>query len=104
MYMTQAKPSWRRLERQAVREAFILALERAGSSMAARMAMMAMTTSSSIRVKARLEWRRDAETSSHFMAEICYRKRLQGITCSCRGRKAEARSQKAAVGGVPSDN
>jgi hypothetical protein len=42
------------LLRQAIVRARALALERAGRSMAARMAMMAITTSNSIRVKARL--------------------------------------------------
>ena len=44
-------PICRRLEMHAVRLARFLALPSAGRSMAARMAMMAMTTSSSIRVK-----------------------------------------------------
>src|SRR5438309_2202009 len=46
-------PHWRRLERQLVACALALALLKAGNSMAARMAMMAITTSSSMRVKAR---------------------------------------------------
>src|SRR5213595_3787704 len=45
-------PTCRRLLRQAIRRALHLAEASAGRSMAARMAMMAITTSSSIRVKA----------------------------------------------------
>src|SRR5687767_6285784 len=41
------------LDRQLARFAFSLALARAGNNMPARMAMMAITTSSSIKVKAR---------------------------------------------------
>ena len=44
------RPIWRRFELQLVVHAFCLADESAGSSSAARMAMMAMTTSSSISV------------------------------------------------------
>jgi hypothetical protein len=46
-------PTWRRLELQLVVHAFCLAEASAGRSIAARMAMMAMTTSNSINVKAR---------------------------------------------------
>jgi len=46
-------PSWRRLLRHLDRRACSLARPRAGRSMLARIAMMAITTSSSIRVKAR---------------------------------------------------
>jgi hypothetical protein len=38
--------------------ALLFARERAGKSMPAKMAMMAMTTSSSIKVKALAQWRR----------------------------------------------
>jgi hypothetical protein len=48
-----ASPSWCRLLRQEAPNAFSLALANAGRSMAARMAMMAITTKSSISVKAR---------------------------------------------------
>src|SRR5262249_12327639 len=44
--------SWRRLERQRAVCALIFAFDRAGNSSPARIAMMAMTTSSSTRVKA----------------------------------------------------
>src|SRR5579871_4450192 len=47
-----ARPIWRQLFMQTVRFDFSLALARAGKSIAARIAMMAMTTRSSIRVKA----------------------------------------------------
>src|SRR5262249_42307358 len=47
-----ATPSWRVLEMHAPRRAESLARASAGNSMAARMAMMAMTTSSSISVNA----------------------------------------------------
>src|ERR1035441_2395160 len=46
-------PSCFRLFMQAIRLAFSFALARAGSSSAAKIAMMAITTNSSIRVKAR---------------------------------------------------
>ena len=48
--MRMAIPSWRRLLRHLVRLALSLALLNAGKSIAAKMAMMAMTTSSSIKV------------------------------------------------------
>jgi hypothetical protein len=48
--MTQARPSCLLLFMQAAATAFALALFNAGNSMAARMAMMAITTSSSIKV------------------------------------------------------
>src|ERR1017187_10989055 len=51
--MTQAKPSWRRLERQAVRWALILALFKTGRRRAARIAIVAITVSSSMRVNPR---------------------------------------------------
>src|SRR6266576_2043317 len=51
MYMFHERPSCRRLLRQIVPVALSLARVNAGSSMAARIAMMAMTTRSSIRVK-----------------------------------------------------
>ena len=49
--MVKARPCWRSLLRHCARMACCLALARAGRSMAARMAMMAMTTSNSMRVK-----------------------------------------------------
>ena len=49
-YIAEAKPSWRVLPRQAVRFAALRALLSAGRSMLARMAMMAITTSNSIKV------------------------------------------------------
>src|SRR5262245_10216296 len=48
--MVNARPNCLRLLMHAVRCAFSLALDNAGSNMAARIAMMAMTTSSSINV------------------------------------------------------
>src|SRR5690348_10388448 len=45
-------PHWRRLLTQTVRKECTLAFDKAGSSSAAKMAMIAMTTSSSIRVNA----------------------------------------------------
>ena len=52
VYNDMASPSWRRLERQRAVCALVLAFDRAGNSKLAKMAMMAMTTSSSTRVKA----------------------------------------------------
>src|SRR5947207_3829198 len=52
-YNCVAMPSCRRLPVHWTRQADALALARADSSMAARIAMIAMTTSSSINVKAR---------------------------------------------------
>src|SRR5437016_949450 len=52
-YILNANPHCLLLLRQAVAWARALALERAGSSMAARIAIMAMTTRSSINVNAR---------------------------------------------------
>ena len=52
-YSAVAKPICLRLFLHCVETACDLALARAGSSSAARMAMMAMTTSSSIRVNPR---------------------------------------------------
>src|SRR6516164_4063601 len=49
-YMTQARPSCLLLFMQEAATALVLARFNAGNSMAARMAMMAMTTSSSISV------------------------------------------------------
>ncbi len=49
-YMYHPKPSCLRLFRQAMPVALVFARFNAGRSIAARMAMMAMTTSSSIRV------------------------------------------------------
>jgi hypothetical protein len=48
-----AAPSWRWLLMQEVCLPLALALERAGSNIAAKIAMMAITTNSSMRVKAR---------------------------------------------------
>ena len=50
-YIVQARMSCLSLDLQTAPVAFNLALVKAGNSMAARMAMMAITTSSSIRVK-----------------------------------------------------
>src|SRR5206468_12813442 len=50
-YIIQARVSCLSLDLQKAHVAFNLALDKAGNSMAARMAMMAITTSSSIRVK-----------------------------------------------------
>jgi hypothetical protein len=49
-------PIWRMLEVHLICFAFSFALDNAGNNMPARIAMMAMTTNSSIRVKA--EWLR----------------------------------------------
>src|SRR5215470_6770315 len=57
--MLQPTPFCLRLLRQLVREAFSFAFERAGKSSAARIAMMAITTSNSIKVKAPDGSRRD---------------------------------------------
>src|ERR1700754_2375150 len=51
-YATVAIPICRRLLTHEVRVAFALALLKAGNNMAARMAMIAMTTRSSIKVNA----------------------------------------------------
>src|SRR5882724_1149515 len=51
VYMVIVTPNCLRFERQLARRAFSLARARAGSNIAARIAMMAMTTSNSIRVK-----------------------------------------------------
>ena len=51
-YITQARPSCLLLFMQEMAWALSLALLRAGRSRAARIAMMAITTSSSMRVKA----------------------------------------------------
>src|SRR5436190_16328614 len=48
-------PNWRNCELHWIRQARALALAKAGSSIAARMAMIAITTSNSIRVKPRLD-------------------------------------------------
>ena len=53
--MYQANPNCLRLFMHDMPCALVLALERAGKSMPARMAMMAMTTSSSMSVKPCLE-------------------------------------------------
>ena len=45
-------PNWRRLLTQEIRLALSLALDKAGRSIPAKMAMMAITTSNSISVKA----------------------------------------------------
>src|ERR1041385_1614366 len=52
VYISMATPTCSRLLAQLIRQAFCLALARAGSSSAARIAMMAMTTRSSMSVKA----------------------------------------------------
>ena len=54
IYITKARSQFFMLEAQFVVWALALAFARAGSMSAARMAMMAITTSSSIRVKAHL--------------------------------------------------
>src|SRR6516162_1736038 len=51
MYRRAESATCRRLEKQAARWPFCLAVLRTGSSSAARIAMMAITTRSSIRVK-----------------------------------------------------
>ena len=53
LYITHAKPSWRRLERQAVRCALFFARARIGNRREARMAIVATTASNSNRVKPR---------------------------------------------------
>ena len=53
-YILSAIPHWRRLPKQSVRLALSFALASAGKSIAARIAMMAITTSSSINVNPRL--------------------------------------------------
>src|SRR6185436_15992860 len=58
-YIASPKPICRRLLVQVVRKERFLALLSAGKSIDARIAMMAMTTSSSIRVKPR-QGRREA--------------------------------------------
>src|SRR5437867_217297 len=52
-YICMASASWRLLLTQAVRLAFSFALAKAGNNNPARIAMMAMTTRSSIKVNAR---------------------------------------------------
>jgi hypothetical protein len=52
-YIDQARMSCRELLTQLMALALSLALDKAGKSIAAKIAMIAMTTSSSIRVKAR---------------------------------------------------
>src|SRR6266446_2131618 len=52
-YKVHEIPNWRRLEMHLTRLAFSLALDNAGNSMAARIAMIAMTTSNSMSVNAR---------------------------------------------------
>src|SRR6478736_7438424 len=54
-YMATPMPTCRKLLMHWVRKAFAFALDNAGNNIAARMAMMAITTNSSIRVKARCE-------------------------------------------------
>src|SRR2546426_1629974 len=54
-YMTHERPSCFRLLRHVMPCAFVFALDSVGKSMDAKIAMMAMTTSSSMRVNARLE-------------------------------------------------
>ena len=51
-YIVKASINWRWLLWQLASVALSLALDKAGRSMAAKMAMMAMTTSNSIKVKA----------------------------------------------------
>src|SRR5439155_19624091 len=71
MWRRAAKPICRRLEKHAELWALSLALDNAGSSIAARMAMMAMTTNSSMRVKAwlRFLFRPFIEISVHLTAQ-----------------------------------
>src|SRR6266545_1592564 len=52
VYNEIPSPSWRRLERQRAVCALILAFDSVGNSRLARIARMAITTSSSMRVKA----------------------------------------------------
>src|SRR6266850_2026464 len=54
-YRTHERPSCFRLSRHVMPCAFVFALDSVGKSMDAKIAMMAMTTSSSMRVNARLE-------------------------------------------------
>src|SRR4051812_16754559 len=68
-----AMPIWRRLLRQAMRLALDFARERAGRSMPARIAMMAMTTRRSMSVKPRWEGR-------DFMSMRGYRLRDSTLT------------------------
>src|SRR2546425_5151482 len=58
-YMATPKPSCLRLLVQLIRCALFLVLAKAGKSRAARIAMMAMTTSNSISVKAELRFIND---------------------------------------------
>ena len=59
VYIAITTPTCFKLEVHRIRKAFCFALANAGSSIAARMAMIAMTTSNSIRVKARRFLRRE---------------------------------------------
>ena len=51
-YMVKAILTWRKFDWHPAMVAFCFAFDSAGKSMAARMAMMAMTTNSSIKVNA----------------------------------------------------
>ncbi len=53
-YMRQATPNWRILEPQFVVRALSRALDNAGSNIAAKIPMIAITTNNSIKVKCRL--------------------------------------------------
>ena len=66
-----AIPIWRVLLMQEIRIARSFALLKAGNNIAAKIAMMAMTTNSSIKVKA--DARRDGAGSGEFMViELSY--------------------------------
>src|SRR6266496_6451936 len=53
VYMARVNPTCFKLDRQLASSAFCFALDSAGNNIAARMAMMAMTTSNSMSVKPR---------------------------------------------------
>src|ERR1035438_7427540 len=81
-YKTLAMPICRRLFRQTVFWLFALALANAGNSNAARMAMMAMTTKSSIKVKP-VAFRKRQD---FFILDACQaaKRTLSGIATSTR--------------------
>src|SRR5688572_24511193 len=73
-----AVPSWRVLERQLVARALSRAWAKTGKRMAARMAMIAITTSSSISVKPRRRW----GNSRGFWVEVGTSTVLSGASAS----------------------
>src|SRR6266566_9240934 len=73
LYINQANDSWRMLFKHCVPCAFVFAVPKAGSSMAASIAIMAMTTRSSINVNAHEQGELNVSAPASWSAPVLWR-------------------------------